>query len=1025
MPSLPLLLALLLPQAAEPDLPARTRGYEAERLALERAARSGEPLAASERAQALAQAVAADGELPGWYAAEVADLVRVFELLEELAPEERASASAALSVTPRHHPDPRRTEQALAAAIAELAPLLGEHHELVQRARTWTVVTQAASGRWGLSVETARENLRQAETSGSDLRVVLARGWLARSLDRTASLTPAEEQFGLALETWDELRAAELGVFVEDRLLDVSGLASTLHKVGRVDEAELLYQRCAREARETFGGGHPLYLTSIGGLGQVAERRAEFGRAIDLHELSMAGRLANLPPGHEGLGYGWLSLGAMYLYAGRLAEAEDALERAGAVFEALGRHRERVTLTKVRLVELAMQQQDPELLLERAAPLAAEAEQTLAGRPLEHSILLFDLMRYMAWAGDMETAAALGARAREVRRDIDLEDLVWLTRVALQEGVDAEAAGDWEGAREAYLALVPDVEQSEPPGHPIRTNLFALLGRAHFVLGDLDQAHDVFRRAVDEFERGRASIDDAVGRAEAAPNPYPDLAALEIERGQAAAAWEALEASRARSLVELLDAPSEDPTRVELERELASIEAQVEALGSDPPPEVQERDSLARQLAVRRLHLRSRIAIRSARQPLPLDRIRASLAPDEACLGWFEVTYGPNRDTYAWVLRRDDGPFWLRVDPGSGPALSERLEELAAELTREARSPFGPRPESIADRARRVARMLIDPMVDRGWLEGARHLTVIAGEFGGTPLEALLLDDDWLGADRTVSYAPSGTIHSLLGERPRPERRADAALVLGDPPFRPEHADASPLERAGPQVALRLRGARVLADLDRLPHTRDEARAVADLFKSSRLLTGRDASEAELERLVRGGELGSFSVVHLASHALVDRHALSRSGVVLSQLDLPDRYEAALSGEVVPDGFLSAREVATRWELDAELVTLSACRTALGQRVTGEGYLGLATAFLQAGARSLLVSLWDVDDEATMRFMRSFYEHWRGGDLGPRPKAEALRRARRDLREYSPDGETRPYAHPSFWSAFVLIGDPR
>ena len=145
------------------------------------------------------------------------------------------------------------------------------------------------------------------------------------------------------------------------------------------------------------------------------------------------------------------------------------------------------------------------------------------------------------------------------------------------------------------------------------------------------------------------------------------------------------------------------------------------------------------------------------------------------------------------------------------------------------------------------------------------------------------------------------------------------------------------------------------------------------------------------------------------------------------------------------------------WQLDADLVTLSACETALGPYGGGEGLLGFSQVLLHKGARSLLLSLWKVDDTATALLMTRFYENWLGKrkDLRePMPKAEALREAKswlRTLPRWERDnlaadlvkGELRgtvvegkpvvqlpkgradePYAHPRYWAAFILLGDP-
>jgi CHAT domain-containing protein len=92
----------------------------------------------------------------------------------------------------------------------------------------------------------------------------------------------------------------------------------------------------------------------------------------------------------------------------------------------------------------------------------------------------------------------------------------------------------------------------------------------------------------------------------------------------------------------------------------------------------------------------------------------------------------------------------------------------------------------------------------------------------------------------------------------------------------------------------------------------------------------------------------------------------------------------------------------------------------------GSGYIGLAHALLQTGARSVLVSLWGIDDRAASLLMRRFYGDWTGRAeaSSPMSKAGALREAKRWLRDFTDERGNRPYAHPYYWSAFVLIGDP-
>jgi len=256
------------------------------------------------------------------------------------------------------------------------------------------------------------------------------------------------------------------------------------------------------------------------------------------------------------------------------------------------------------------------------------------------------------------------------------------------------------------------------------------------------------------------------------------------------------------------------------------------------------------------------------------------------------------------------------------------------------------------------------------------------------------------------------------------------------------------------------------ADFSPLPGTRYEVEALAQLFKSddrpTRVLLAADASEPELDRLAASGEMRQFGFIHLATHGVIDEAIPQHSAVILTQTGLPDPMEQVLHHKPVFDGQLSVREVQHSWDLKAELVTLSACETALGRAAGGEGFVGFTQALLMSGARSVCLSLWKVDDTATALLMQRFYASILGRRTGlsqPLPKAEALAEAKAWLRGISRDdvaklaatlsggeprskgaekrkeavpalnattgvGNERPYAHPYFWAAFVLVGDP-
>jgi tetratricopeptide (TPR) repeat protein len=235
-----------------------------------------------------------------------------------------------------------------------------------------------------------------------------------------------------------------------------------------------------------------------------------------------------------------------------------------------------------------------------------------------------------------------------------------------------------------------------------------------------------------------------------------------------------------------------------------------------------------------------------------------------------------------------------------------------------------------------------------------------------------------------------------------------------------------------------------------LPGTRREVKALRRLLgEGCQVLLGSDASEQRLDALARSGELKRFRVLHLATHGQVDLGDPSRSALILArdELSAEEQAERASKGLRPFTGELTVGAVLEGWKLDCDLVVLSACETALGKKSSGDGLLGFTQAFLKVGARSVVLSLWQVDDEATALLMVRFYQNLLGKRPGlkPMPKAEALAEARDWLRNLSASQvkveverlrgkgtkpvperkEARPFAHPYYWAAFVLIGDPR
>ncbi len=248
---------------------------------------------------------------------------------------------------------------------------------------------------------------------------------------------------------------------------------------------------------------------------------------------------------------------------------------------------------------------------------------------------------------------------------------------------------------------------------------------------------------------------------------------------------------------------------------------------------------------------------------------------------------------------------------------------------------------------------------------------------------------------KPLHLAASATVFSLLKQERR-ERRATRLAAFGDPRY---PATTSPDENAAPQLRAALRS----FDLTPLPATRGEVEGLRKLYpRASSIYLGAEATEGRAKAVDR-----ETTHLHIASHGLLDDRFPLDSALAFS---IPERWR---EGE--DNGLLQAWEIFEQVRIDADLVTLSACDTGLGQVLGGEGMMGLSRAFQYAGARSVLASLWSVSDESTSELMERFYGYLKQGQS----KAEALRRAQLDLLH---DSE---YSHPFHWAGFELVGDWR
>jgi CHAT domain-containing protein len=335
-------------------------------------------------------------------------------------------------------------------------------------------------------------------------------------------------------------------------------------------------------------------------------------------------------------------------------------------------------------------------------------------------------------------------------------------------------------------------------------------------------------------------------------------------------------------------------------------------------------------------------------------------------------------------------------------------------------------PEQYRRSALELSRMVLDPVSSQ---LGNRRLIIVAdGALQYIPFEVLRLAQPITSVESASSsagpatvllrnevvYLPSASTLSLVRRIRRPSTTKTVA-VIADPVFdetddrlrlgsRRQEMSTSRLE---PKQKL-ARSLRDIGDtgngafaLTKLEYSLREANAITAIAPRGSWMkaVGFKASRAA----VMSPNLKQFNIVHFATHGILNDRIPELSGIVLSMLN--ERGQAE-------DGFLTLRDI-YNLDLPVRLVVLSACHTGVGKSVRGEGLIGLTRGFLNAGAQSLVVSLWQVDDRATAELMERFYRHMLGKNR--LSAAAALREAKLEMKQENYE--------PYFWAGFVLQGD--
>ncbi|HEX6899048.1 MAG TPA: CHAT domain-containing protein [Thermoanaerobaculia bacterium] len=811
----------------------------------------------------------------------------------------------------------------------------------------------------------------------------------------------------------------------------------------RLNRSEAIHRSIATAPR--------YYAGTLNKLALLAEALGELERAETLKRQVVALN-EQLAPGSRDHGGSLMNLAATLITRGELATAEDLLRQSVKLIDkpeedpwvAAGPHANLGYLALYR-GDLSAAQSYFDFALSRLkkgpesielagvysalAEIARKQRRFAEARDLEKSAL--EIIERLA-PGSFDWAARLQALARiEQESGGDLGEAEALLRRA-EAGVLAEAAdspvaddirrdlgrllvqtGRLAEAGTLYRRILTNLERRGLAGTRAEAEIRNLLGDQQRRQGDLAAAAESFCRATRILDLQRSRLGGSLEsrswfEAETQSYFFDCLSAL-ADRGLSAEAFQALEAGKARVFLQLL---GERDLRIaglppELKAERTRLDVEYDKVLSQlSQPGVEEGETAAlrarledikaeREAVLARLRLQSpRLADLQAPAPLGAAGARRALDPSTALLAYavgpeqsylFVVTPGGEGDRGLEMYRLPIGRLGLETeieayrrlltDPGSDlAALTARASRLYDLLLRPARK-----------RLAHAERILISA-------DGPLHLL---------PWAALRRRGQYLAQWRPIHLIGSMTVYEEIRRRRGiAEDPATWRLVaFGDARYPKTGSADATVADSEVRSALR-RGLK----LESLPATRDEIREIAKLFPGAEVYLGEEATEERAKQASSRADL-----LHFAGHGLIDERFPLDSSLALT---IPAQRQ-----EGRDNGLLQAWEVFESFRLSAHLVTLSACDTAVGREMGGEGLLGLTRAFQFAGARTVLSSLWNVSDASTATLMKRFYSYLRQGET----KDAALRSAQLDLLR----SRKESLSHPYYWAGFSLYGDWR
>jgi CHAT domain-containing protein len=487
-------------------------------------------------------------------------------------------------------------------------------------------------------------------------------------------------------------------------------------------------------------------------------------------------------------------------------------------------------------------------------------------------------------------------------------------------------------------------------------NILFDLGRIAKKEGNVMAAINFYKRAVEVIEQQRASINteaSKIGFVGDKQALYHNLIRLLYQDGRYGTAFEYVERAKSRALVDLLASKKNFTVKggdeKEITKALAMIDsAEAAAIFQDASIDKSKTRSIQVKAKEALKRLAPELASLVTVTSQSITELQALIPGDEVLIEY----YYHDQDMYAFILS-DDKLHAVKLD---GKGLTEEIQQFRKFI-----ETFGSM--RFMDNSKKLYKRLFQPL--ESFLNSHRIIIVPHGALHYLPINALHDGNGYLVDRYSIRMMPSASAIKYLREGK--SNKSGGILIFGNPDLGDPMND--------------------------LEYAQKEAMALAAIRPQSRVLLRKEATEGALR------QYGSrYSYIHFATHGRFNPQEPLQSALLLA----PDSQH---------DGMLTVDKIYSL-NMNANLVTLSACETGLGKITTGDDLLGLTRGFLYAGCSSIVASLWKVDDLATAYLMSRFYS-----ELDKTDKQEALQRAQLETKS--------KYPHPYYWASFVLTGSAK